>query len=153
MFTEGLLCAKCVLLGSGSWAPCQGIFPTVLQIICHWSVLHMSKLRFRVLCLLGATKPVTGRTGVQSGVWCQWSVFYNIPSAILWTNKLQNERCHILQFFYDPSIYSNSLFSKHLPCAMCCSQVLGLQLAPYQRVQHLKIQPTSDGKYLKKTTN
>ena len=33
---------------------------------------------------------------------------------------------------------------------MCCSQVLGLQLAPYQRVQHLKIQPTSDGKYLKK---
>ena len=32
---------------------------------------------------------------------------------------------------------------------MCYSQVLGIQLAPYQRVQHLKIEPTSDGKYLK----
>ena len=142
------MCQVCAT-GKRFMCPCQGVFPTVLQIIRHRSILHMSKLRVRVLCLLGATEPVTGRTGLQSGVWYQWSVLHNIPSAILWTNKLQNERCHILQFFYDPSINSSSLFSKHLPCAMCYSQVLGIQLAPYQRVQHLKIEPTSDGKYLK----
>ena len=56
----------CQVHTPGKWFMCT-VSREVLQI-CHQSILHMSKLRFRVLCLLGATELVTGRTGVQSGV-------------------------------------------------------------------------------------
>lgn len=141
MFTEGYYVPS-VCYSSGFMCPCQGIFPTVLQIICHRSMLHMSKLRVEGLCLLGATERSQVGQGFKVGSDASglFSTIFHHLYYVLTNYKMGDVT------YYNSSVIHPLIQVLYLVASTLCHALQsGLRDSAIQRVQHLKIQPTSDG--------